>query len=527
MDTDPHGGPAGSTKHASVLPGVRRLGKDVPIGCHAIPQAVVHVIPFAPDRAVGNGHVVEVVPHIDRPCPDRAVVHNRAGQGVVALGCDGVSVDLVVFNDRRVGAIPTRCSLLAGIVGAVCQAVDPLATAVVIHRVANRTVVPVRVGLGGGFVDGSAKPREIAPVLFALGHVPRQPFRLVLGVINVGLFLVGANHLFFDRGHALADHTQHIGFGAQGHADELVIPAVHRQQDHLHGFDGSRRSRQAPVWRPGHDRGVAVDHLIALQVAVFEVIQLFVAELGNDHVFLDVRQLTEGALEAADLVGCGHIAPIDHHAGARRGAFIAVIHPFHKPLTLGFGRAVPVAVLLQGHVHGVVVVTGFDRLQPHLLCHRGAHPLDHRHVDHLVDHLVVAGDLLVGDGFAADDGRGHQFAARLRGRGIQHQVLSRQHAELANGGELALAQHIDRAIVQGRLRHAVAGLRLRQCGVQTRTHMNGVGGRAGIGGNVAVHHDVRGGVQPDAVFGVDRACHIKVIGTQMNPACGAQSGRVL
>ena len=121
---------------------------------------------------------------------------------------------------------------------------------------------------------------------------------------------------------------------------------------------------QAPVRRPGDHCGVAVNDLVALEVAGSKVVEFLVAKLGDDGVALRVGELVESALEAVDQVGHRNAgaSPVDDIgvglAGTEAGGIgrlrVEVIHAFDKPFALG--GAVPVAVLRQRDIHGVEVV---------------------------------------------------------------------------------------------------------------------------------------------------------------------------
>ena len=181
-----------------------------------------------------------------------------------------------------------------------------MAIGVVSHSPTLGAAIIIGIGALLDIVEGDATQAwEVAVQWLVFGGGGSQSPRLVLGVHDIRLFLVGAHRFVGHHGHGIGADTQHIRICPQGHAYPFVAQAVDRQIHDLQWLGGASRGWQAPVGRPsGHGR-VAIDHLVALQVGVFEVVQLLEAQ-GLDHgIPLQVAQLVEGSLETAT-VQAGH-----------------------------------------------------------------------------------------------------------------------------------------------------------------------------------------------------------------------------
>ena len=405
----------------------------------------------------GHGHRMGAIPYHGHIANGRrgirvAVLHPHQGAvlviglaiggGTGPLGNEGLADRRIVGQQAAVG----EGELTLARAGDIVQRPTDGGIVVVIRRA------------GVGHVGGLARVRQrlVAGVVDVVGGIAG----LVLGVLHIGQIPVLA-HVFAEGtgghrtghhpgtilgqilGHTLADHPQHIGFRPHGHADPLVFPAGDIQVDDFLALGGL-----VPIRRPRTHRGVAIDDLI-LQQAIDsggKVIQLLVTQLGDHQIPLGVRQLVEGPGQTRGGQGRGHHTGIPHNDLSSGGfvSVVTIIHALDEVFALGLGRAVPVAILAQGHIHGGVVIAGLHRLQPHLFGHRGGDPGDDRHLDDLVKHLVIAGHHLDGDGLVADDGRGSQLgAAGQTGGSIHHHVSTGEQIEVAVRLEGTAAQHPD------------------------------------------------------------------------------------
>ena len=112
--------------------------------------------------------------------------------------------------------------------------------------------------------------------------------------------------------------------------------------------------RGLPIRSPGRQGGIAINHTIGLEIGGVEVVELLVAQGRQHQISLGIREIGEGGRIPINVRGGRDTrVPRDHWRRTRRTGTIAIINALHKEFALGGGGGVPIAVLHQGHIHGV------------------------------------------------------------------------------------------------------------------------------------------------------------------------------